>query len=424
MVVYGLLLQIKGELKKVKLTDDKSAQMTMDDIQKALKKKTDAELLGTYIYDGYTLTLFGYKKGKAGTENKHDLPPPLDEPYYGDILLVASSKNTSWETPVSYDATKYEKFYQSIFNREESEGESESESESESEEEAEVEEEEDKDIKLINKKKIAEEDGVPEDEQGSEEESLAASDDEDDNDDIDEIGDGIEDGDDDVDLYEKKTPTAKKKPGKANLTVVQNTGRAKQQALLTKETFQEITENHTIPNDSSKEATYRTHVFTQCKERFGKVLSKADLIKLEMSIFNSAFIDANKKFVLRNFENRLFTICYMNAARRIMSNLDPNSYVKNTELYDKVKNKNIDIELFSQMNNIDYAPHMYADMRERQLQREQQQLEGNKAMATDLFKCGRCKKRETTFYELQTRSADEPMTQFITCVNCGNHWRQ
>ena len=428
MVVYGLLLQIKGELKKVKLSDEKITQLTLDDIQKALKKKTEAELLGTYTYDGYTLTLFGYKKGKAGTENKHDLPPPLDETYYGDILLVASSKTAYWETPVTYETTKYEKFYQSVFNGEDSENESESDTESESDEDAEEEgEEEDKDIKLINKKKIAEEDGVPEDEEGSEEESLAASDEgEDENEDIDEIGEGNEDGDGDGDeeIYEKKAQTSKKKPGKANLTVVQNTGRAKQQALLTKENFHEITESHTIPNDSSKEAAYRTHVFTLCKERFGNTLSKSDLLKLELSILHSALLDANKKFVLRNFENGLFTICYMNAARRILSNLDPNSYVKNTELFDKVKSKNIDIELLSQMNTIDFAPHMYADMRERQLQREQQQLEGNKAMATDLFKCGRCKKRETTFYELQTRSADEPMTQFITCVNCGNHWRQ
>jgi transcription elongation factor S-II len=193
---------------------------------------------------------------------------------------------------------------------------------------------------------------------------------------------------------------------------------------MTKENYQEIDAPRGIPNDASKESTYRNHVYKLCNERFGNVLSKTDIVKLEISVLNSALLDANKKFVLRNFENSLFTICYMNAARRILSNLDPNSYVKNTELFDKVKSKNIEIEILSQMNTVDYAPHMYVDMRERQLLREQQQLEGNKAMATDLFKCGRCKKRETTFYELQTRSADEPMTQFITCVNCGNHWRQ
>ena len=43
--------------------------------------------------------------------------------------------------------------------------------------------------------------------------------------------------------------------------------------------------------------------------------------------------------------------------------------------------------------------------------------------STDAFKCGKCKQRACTYYQLQTRSADEPMTTFITCVNCGNRWK-
>ncbi|KAF7061814.1 hypothetical protein CFC21_068479 [Triticum aestivum] len=43
--------------------------------------------------------------------------------------------------------------------------------------------------------------------------------------------------------------------------------------------------------------------------------------------------------------------------------------------------------------------------------------------STDQFKCGRCGQRKTTYYQLQTRSADEPMTTFVTCVNCNNHWK-
>ena len=42
---------------------------------------------------------------------------------------------------------------------------------------------------------------------------------------------------------------------------------------------------------------------------------------------------------------------------------------------------------------------------------------------TDQFKCGRCKQRRTKYYQLQTRSADEPMTTFVTCINCGNRWK-
>ena len=40
-----------------------------------------------------------------------------------------------------------------------------------------------------------------------------------------------------------------------------------------------------------------------------------------------------------------------------------------------------------------------------------------------IFKCKRCKSHKTTYYEMQTRSADEPMTVFITCHNCDSRWK-
>ncbi|KAJ3013847.1 RNA polymerase II elongation factor [Thoreauomyces humboldtii] len=42
---------------------------------------------------------------------------------------------------------------------------------------------------------------------------------------------------------------------------------------------------------------------------------------------------------------------------------------------------------------------------------------------TDMFQCGKCKQRRTKYYQKQTRSADEPMTTFVTCVNCGKKWK-
>eukprot|EP00238_Polyblepharides_amylifera_P001647 CAMPEP_0196572972 /NCGR_PEP_ID=MMETSP1081-20130531/2936_1 /TAXON_ID=36882 /ORGANISM="Pyramimonas amylifera, Strain CCMP720" /LENGTH=302 /DNA_ID=CAMNT_0041890499 /DNA_START=75 /DNA_END=980 /DNA_ORIENTATION=- len=47
---------------------------------------------------------------------------------------------------------------------------------------------------------------------------------------------------------------------------------------------------------------------------------------------------------------------------------------------------------------------------------------GNQQASTDQFKCGKCGERKTQYYQLQTRSADEPMTTFVTCVNCNNRW--
>jgi transcription elongation factor S-II len=48
---------------------------------------------------------------------------------------------------------------------------------------------------------------------------------------------------------------------------------------------------------------------------------------------------------------------------------------------------------------------------------------GQAQATTDQFKCGRCRQRKCTYYQMQTRSADEPMTTYVTCVNCNNHWK-
>ncbi|GBM65536.1 Transcription elongation factor A protein 2 [Araneus ventricosus] len=42
---------------------------------------------------------------------------------------------------------------------------------------------------------------------------------------------------------------------------------------------------------------------------------------------------------------------------------------------------------------------------------------------TDLLKCGKCKKSNCTYNQVQTRSADEPMTTFVYCNECGHRWK-
>jgi transcription elongation factor S-II len=43
--------------------------------------------------------------------------------------------------------------------------------------------------------------------------------------------------------------------------------------------------------------------------------------------------------------------------------------------------------------------------------------------ASGMFQCGKCKGNKTTYFQMQTRSADEPMTTFVTCLVCKNKWK-
>ena len=39
------------------------------------------------------------------------------------------------------------------------------------------------------------------------------------------------------------------------------------------------------------------------------------------------------------------------------------------------------------------------------------------------LKCSACGHNKCSFFQLQTRSCDEPITTFYTCLNCGKKWK-
>lgn len=55
--------------------------------------------------------------------------------------------------------------------------------------------------------------------------------------------------------------------------------------------------------------------------------------------------------------------------------------------------------------------------------RDLTELANAKKISSTMYECPKCKKRDCTFYEKQTRSADEPMTQFINCNVCKYNWK-
>jgi len=97
----------------------------------------------------------------------------------------------------------------------------------------------------------------------------------------------------------------------------------------------------------------------------------------------------------------------------------------NPKLREAVVDGEVAVEEFCEYTTQDMASaEAKARDREIQLQNmflakgaEEQQAE------TDMFKCGKCKSRKCRYRQMQTRSADEPMTTFVTCSNCGNRWK-
>ncbi|GJJ73959.1 transcription elongation factor S-II [Entomortierella parvispora] len=97
----------------------------------------------------------------------------------------------------------------------------------------------------------------------------------------------------------------------------------------------------------------------------------------------------------------------------------------NPKLREAVVDGEVAVEEFCEYTTQDMAS-AEAKARDREIQiqnmflakgAEEQQAE------TDMFKCGKCKSRKCRYRQMQTRSADEPMTTFVTCSNCGNRWK-
>jgi hypothetical protein len=122
MPLTTIVLTTKGDVRKANLPLEEGL-LNLDILQKYLRKKDIPEDLGTLKTDaGLLLTLFGYTKGKAGTENKTNIGIPSNtDKIFGDILVIAH--RGEWINPVSFSPENWEAFQEGEKDEEEDEDE-------------------------------------------------------------------------------------------------------------------------------------------------------------------------------------------------------------------------------------------------------------------------------------------------------------
>lgn len=113
---------------------------------------------------------------------------------------------------------------------------------------------------------------------------------------------------------------------------------------------------------------------------------------------------------------------YKNRVRSRVQNLKDN---RNPDLRLNVLRGSITPERIAKMEANEMASEDMKKLREKitqeMIQEHQMSLTGG--TSTDLIKCGKCKKTNVTYNQVQTRSADEPMTTFCLCNECGKRWK-
>jgi transcription elongation factor S-II len=358
-----VVLSTKGDTRKASLTLSSDGTLTMDSIQKYLKKKDAPERVCYYEYDQKIIFIFGYSKGKKGTENKTELPEPHSSvTLFGDALVIVSL-TTQWNQPIPFTTDQWNNFLQEVGVEEEEE-------EDDEEEEEEVMSEDETSVKDDFEESDSEKELIPDKEE-----------------------------------EEEEVPVVTKRR-RAPVYAKVDTSALKEEISIDSEP-----ESNTIRTLAIKSLNFLD-------------FPQEEIRSLERGIFEASFQYAQKQYIARNWKTPTFREVYRQILRSVLSNLHPQSPVNNTRLLHRVKEGEFTLYEIPFMSSYEMFPEKWFALKDKLLQREQKILEGNKSRATDQFKCRRCQKRECTYYELQTRSADEPMTIFVTCLNCGKEWRQ
>ena len=142
----------------------------------------------------------------------------------------------------------------------------------------------------------------------------------------------------------------------------------------------------------------------------------------EKCIFNWAVRKTKYDSEQPSWENKVFREAYKCKFLSLQFNLtDKYNDLCKRIIDGDIKVKEVVCMSAAELNPCGVTANMHNKLRIQSLHKE--------AATTDdpdyegLFKCGKCRSKKTTYYQMQTRSADEPMTTFITCMNCANRWK-
>lgn len=185
---------------------------------------------------------------------------------------------------------------------------------------------------------------------------------------------------------------------------------------------------HTAVKSSAK----TKNVYVDCAirdkvvENFNELLQNRSFAEqLELALLQLIQKQAIQDGIDVDWGNRVFWNMYRNKAISIYENLrGKDSYVQNDQLWcQKIQLGEITPKDFVELNSIDICPSRWKETIERMTELEKKLYSRNMAGSVRRY-CRSCKKEtKCEEFQLQTRSADEPMTKFITCLECDKKWK-
>lgn len=139
---------------------------------------------------------------------------------------------------------------------------------------------------------------------------------------------------------------------------------------------------------------------------------------LERGIYNYALKKATELSIVKSWDDSMFVEVYVERLRTIYINLETEA-----QLRQRFLQKTQPAHEFAFMTHQEMCPDHWAKRIADKKVRDEFKYTPQQEASTDQFTCRKCKSKQCTYYQLQTRSADEPMTTFVTCISCGSRWR-
>jgi transcription elongation factor S-II len=158
---------------------------------------------------------------------------------------------------------------------------------------------------------------------------------------------------------------------------------------------------------------FRLNIIKKINE---KLHNEKNSSNLEKGIFNYSLKEAEQKKVLKKWDNIRFINIYLDRLRSVYLNINKNTI-------ELINLGSIKAHSLAFMTHQEMCPDKWNKLIEAKIKRDKNKFETNVEAATDTFTCRKCKSNKCTYYQMQTRSADEPMTTFVTCIDCGARWK-
>lgn len=177
--------------------------------------------------------------------------------------------------------------------------------------------------------------------------------------------------------------------------------------------------------------THSKDVFVSCNIRdkvvqnFEELMTSEFAKQFEDAILRVVADQSTKDGIDVDWNNRVFWNLYRSKCISFYENLKGSaSYVGNKEDWiSKLNSGEITPKALAELTAVDLCPARWKASIEKIIEAEKKLYSKDQSAAIFMW-CSGCKKKsKCDYYQMQTRSADEPMTTFVTCLECDRKWK-